>query len=163
MSTKVNETQAAIKTVKYRNIQKEVVNTSDDFETLTKEFHLELGENNQAVIVEDRPVDWCEIANKDVNQVGLANILELARRRGDDLSAFAFKDDEALDLGDLDPMNPQAVTDMVASQTAANAKLESIAQQLGVSVDSLVDAFVKGTFADLVASASKVEEKEGDK
>lgn len=162
MSNKVNENQAAIKVIKYRNIQKEEVKTADDFENITKDYHLELGENNQAVIVEDRSVDWNELQNRDIDQVGLANILELARRRGDDLSKFAFMDDEAMDLGDLNPMDPQAVNDMVASQNASSEKLASIAQQLGVSVDALVDAFVNGKFADLVATATKTEEKEGD-
>lgn len=162
MSNKVNENQAAIKVVKYRNIQKEEVNTADDFETITKDYHLELGENNQAVIVEDRSVDWNELQNRDIDQVGLANILELARRRGDDLAKFAFMDDEAMDLSDMNPMDPQAVNDMVASQNASSEKLASIAQQLGVSVDTLVDAFVNGKFADLVATATKTEEKEGD-
>lgn len=135
----------------YRNIKKDFTKFKPN-EVITKNYHLELGEHNEAKIVEDRPDDWFEIAQIGVDQVGLANILEIARRRGENAfdGRYAFKDDEALDLGDLDAKDPEAVKAAIAAGSAAQQKLEETAGQLGVSVDELIDSMLKGTLATLI-------------
>lgn len=140
-----------------RNIKKEY-NKATKYEVVDKQFHLELGENYETKIVQDRNVDWQELANKDIDKVGLANVLELARRRGDPLANFAFKDSEAMDLSGLDPMQPQDVAKVASGASEADAKLEALAKQIGISKDALVDAFIKGTLADVIAANTQKEE-----
>lgn len=132
--------------------------------TVSSQFHLELGEKNQAVIVEDRPCDWVELQNKDLDKVGLANVLKMAQKGLVDLQDLAFSDDEALDLGDMDPMNPESIKKTISSAQANSQKLQATADQLGISVEELIDGVVKGTLADIIESKTKVEEtaKEGE-
>lgn len=143
---------------KYRNFKKDF-NKPYHYSNLSEQKHLELGEHNEVVIVDDRPTDWTEFVNNNVDKVGLVNVLELARRRGDSIAKFAYDDKEALDLSDMDPMNPQAINKVIAGQEEAADKLVGIAKQLGVSVDDLVKSFMNGTFNDLVASKVNTEEK----
>lgn len=151
MSDKTNTVvETGKKSFAYRNIKKEF-RTPKSYENITTQFHLELGEHNETKIVQDRNVDWQELANKDMDKVGLANILELARKRGISANAFAFKDEEALDLSTLDPNDPNAVNQVVTDGAAAHEKLEAIAAQLGVSVDALIDAFIAGTLNEVIA------------
>lgn len=151
MSDKTNNVvETGKKSFAYRNIKKEF-RTPKSYENVTTQFHLELGEHNETKIVQDRNVDWQELANKDMDKVGLANILELARRRGISADAFAFKDNEALDLSGLDPMDPNAVNEAVSAGSDASKKLEAIAGQLGISVDDLVNAFIAGTLNEVIA------------
>lgn len=160
---KTNDVRKKVTSFSYRNIKKDL-SVPYVYPTLSEQFHLEVGEHNQAVVVPDRPTDWEELQNTNVDKVGLQNVLLLAQKRGDSLAAFSFQDDEALDLSEINPMNPNAVKDVVASQKEASAKLDGIAQQLGVSTDTLVKAFMDGSFADLVASKIPTEKvEEGDK
>lgn len=138
------------KTFAYRNIKKEF-RPVKGYVNITTQYHLELGEHNETKIVQDRNVDWQELANKDMDKVGLANVLELARKRGLPQNAFMFKDEEALDLSTLDPNDPNAVNQVVTDGAAAHEKLEAIAAQLGVSVDALIDAFIAGTLNEVIA------------
>lgn len=147
-----------------RNIKKDY-SKPYEYKQLTEQRHLELGENNSVVVVDDRPTDWLEFVNNNVDKVGLVNVLELARRRGESLAKFSFKDEEALDLGTLDPMNPQAVNEVLSKQEEAANRLAGIAKQLGVSVDELVKSFMDGTFDKLVAektTSKTTEVKEGE-
>lgn len=148
------------KSFAYRCIKKDFTSFGKA-KNITPEFHLELGENNEAVIVEDRPTDWFALAQKDADKVGLANILEIARRRGENPydGRYAFKDEEALDLGDMDAKNPESVKQAIAAGSQAQKKLEATAAQLGVSVDELVDSFVKGTLSALIEKNVKVDEQ----
>lgn len=161
MSEKRKQDVQAAKTFAYRGIKKEFTKFQD-YSLITPNAHLELGENNEAVVVEDRPDDWFEIAQKDADKVGLANILELARRRGENPfdGRYAFKNEEALDLGDLDPNDPESVKAAIGLGKEATEKLEATAKQLGVSVDELVDAFVKGSLNALIESKSQSQPKD---
>lgn len=163
MSEKNSVTDTAItaKSFTVRNIKKEFTQF-EELPTTAPQYHLELGENNEAVIVQDRDVDFAELANKDVDSVGLANILELARRRGDSLAAFQFKDEEALDLGDLDPMDPVGVNNMINAGKGAEAKLENIASQLGVTVDELVKSYIAGNVEALIKKGVAKDEEESN-
>lgn len=163
MSKKPDTEKIILKTsFQCRNIKKDF-HKPTDYSAIEEQKHLELGPNNEVVIVDDRPIDWQEFQNQNVDKVGLANVLELARRRGESLTKFMFKDEEALDTSALNPMDPTSVKEVIASQDASVKKLEGIAAQLGVSVDTLVKAFMDGTFNDLVAAKVKTDEvKEGD-
>ena len=149
------QTKEAAKSFAYRGIKKDF-NVFKDYPLITPNAHLELGEHNEAVIVEDRPDDWHEIAQKDADKVGLANILEIARRRGENPydGRYAFQDGDALDLGNLDPKDPESVKAALGQTSEAQSKLEGIAAKLGISVDELVDSFIKGTLASLIESKS---------
>lgn len=153
---KLKKETAAITSFAYRNIKKDF--TPDrETETITKQFHLERGEHNEAVIVEDRKTDWLELANKDADKCGLAYVLDLARRTGQGLEQFGFKDSEAMDSSFIDPMDPSKSLEKAASSLGSNTeKLEKIAKQLGVSTDELIDSFIKGQLAELISA--KVDE-----
>lgn len=127
-------------------------------ETVTKQFHLELGQSNELLIVEDRNVDWLELANKDVDSVGLSNILKLASKGLVDPSSLAFKDDEALDLGDLNGNDPESVKNLISSQSESLAKLNALAEQIGCSTDDLIKATLDGSLNAFISS--KMAEKE---
>lgn len=146
--------KTAKKGFSYRNIKKDFTKF-DKVEHITTDFHLELGEKNQAVIVQDRNVDWAARADKDVNKVGLANILEIARKRGEDLSKFMFKDEEAMDTSELNPMDPNSVRATIGEGEQAQTKLKQIADQLGVSVEKLVEEFIAGNVESLIAKATE--------
>lgn len=161
--TKTPELNAA-RSFSYRNIKKEFRTPSKE-ESITKQFHLELGEKNEVVIVEDRPCDWQELANKDADKVGLANVLDIARRQGLDVhNIYAFKDVEAIDTSMIDTMNPGSIKEVVASKDESMKKLESTAAQLGVSVADLVNAAISGSLDKFIGDhvASKAENKEGE-
>lgn len=148
----------------YRCIKKEFYKPIPS-EVITKQFHLELGEKYETIIVEDRKTDWLELANKDLDQCGLANVLKLAQKGLVDTSSLAFSDDEALDLGGLDPMDPSSVNKVISSQAENVKKLEAIAAKVGCSVDELITSTLQGTIADLIAqkmseNTEKKEEKE---
>lgn len=147
----------------YRCFKQKELYKPTQSETVTKQFHLELGEKNQTIIVEDRPVDWVELANKDVDQVGLANVLRLMQKGLVDARDLAFKESEALDLGSLDPSDPESIKETLASQQANVQKLEALASRLGCSVDELIDATINGTIAEFVQSKVETPEvKEGE-
>lgn len=163
MSNNNNIVNDAAKKYSVRNITKEF-HAPLEIDPITTQFHIELGEKSEMVIVQDRDIDWVELANRDVDTVGLANILEIARRRGDDLSSFAFKDDEAMDLSELDPMNPQKTVSLLKGQDESRQKLEALADQLGVSVSDLISAAVNGTLEKVISDkvdAAKSDDKEG--
>ena len=155
-----SKNQNSCKEFAYRNIKKEFT-TFKPVEMITKNYHLELGEHNDTVVVEDRPDDWFEIAQIDADKVGLVNVLEIARRTGDNVfdGRYSFKDNEALDISELDPNNPNKTIAQLQAGQEAQKKLAATAEQLGVSVDDLVDAFVKGTLSTLIASKLPSEEK----
>lgn len=148
-----------IRTFSYRNIINKKFNPARVDKTITSDFHLERAEGDSVKIVQDRNIDWVELANRDVDQVGLANILKLAAKGQIDITRCAFKDSEAADLSSLDPMNVNQIHESIQTQDANAKKLEAIASQLGVSVDKLVDSFLNGTFADLVSAATKTSEE----
>lgn len=158
MSKKEVKTES--KTFTYRNFvdkpQSELVGSVE----LTSNYHLERGENWDVKVVEDRATDWKELANKDVDKVGLSAVLAMAQKGLVDPETLAFNDSEALDLGALDPMDPQSVKTTISKGAEAETKLKGIAEQLGVSVDKLVESFLNGSFADLVAEKTKKEGEE---
>ena len=80
-----------IQSFKYRNIKKDFVKFRD-FDTVTSDFHIELDSDMKTKIVEDRNIDWVELQNKDAKNVGLSNILNLARKGQISLSSCVFKD-----------------------------------------------------------------------
>ena len=157
------EPKAVVRTFNYRCFLNKEIPASIKYDAITDQKHLELGEKNETKIVEDRPCDWLELANKDVDQCGLANVLKLAQKGLIDVNSFAFKDEEALDLGDLDAKDPNAVNEVLKSQKANMEKLDNLANQLGTDVDGVIAALMNGTFADLVANSTKKNDvKEGE-
>lgn len=161
--TKEKVKKIAATSFSYRNIKKSFT-TFRACPEVTKDRHLELGQNNEAVIVDDRNVDWVELAQRDVDKVGLANILEIARRRGENPydGTYAFKDEEALDLGELNPNDPESISKTLGASKEASAKLEAVAKRLGCSVDELIDSFIKGSLSELIVSKVGTKEGEGD-
>lgn len=132
------------------------------FTEITSDYHLERGEKEEVVIVKDRNIDWLERANKDVPNVGLANVLKLAQKGAISLDSLAFKDSEAgNDISMIDPMNINENQKILANKDKNVKKLESLAKSLGVSLDDLAKSLMDGTFVDLVekAKAPKEEEK----
>ena len=165
MSTKNNQVETKkkipiITSFSVRNIKKEFVKFKSE-SCVTKQAHLEVDEGNKIKIVKDRNRDWFELANKDADKVGLTNILELARKRGQDFSAFAFKDEEAVSLSGLDPMNPQDMQKKLNSNTPLK-KLEGTAKQLGLTVDELVKAVAEGTLSTILKEKSVKKEESAD-
>lgn len=155
-----NEVVKAATTIAYRNIKKD----SHVFDSYSNEFpnaHLELGENNETVVVEDRPDDWFEIAQQDKDKVGLANIIDIVRRQGGDPfdGRFAYKDEEALDLSGLDPKDPESVKAAVSKGADALKELKATAEKLGVSVDQLISASIDGSIGELVKKSEEVKAK----
>lgn len=151
-----NKTQDKVKkpiTICYRNIKKEFNKFAAYGEPVSTQFHLELAENNQAKKVQDRNCDWAELHDKDVDQVGLANILRLMQRGQLGFGQTMFKDDEALDVAAI----PEDINQIKPSET--NAKLEALAKKLGVSVNDLVDAFINGTLTSLIEEKMKSTEE----
>lgn len=161
MSKTSNEIQAA-KCFSCRNIKKEF-NVFADTESVTKQYHLELTENNEVVVVEDRPTDWVELANKDVDQVGLANVLGIIERQGLDVrTACVFRDEEAIDTSMLDPMNPHVYQQATEAKDESYKKLQATAASLGVSVDTLLTAAMTGTLENLIkANQEKTKSEAG--
>lgn len=158
-NNEANEIKAVKKQFAVRNIKKEFT-TFEDGPVITKQFHIELGDKNETVIVEDRPCDWLELANKDADKVGLVNVLSNIERQGLDVRSFAvFNDSEALDLSELDPMNPHAYNDSIKAQNKAMQELQATASKLGVTVDSLISAAISGKIEDLIKVPEK---KEGE-
>lgn len=154
-----NEAKKVVRKIKYRCFEKEFT----DFlptETITSQFHLELGEKNDVVIVEDRKTDWQELANKDVDKTGIRYVLSLLDKGVINPESLRFKEAEAMDLSDLNPMDPESVKKTIASKEASVAKLENTAKSLGVDVDTLVKALMNGEFATLVDKATKVAKTE---
>lgn len=157
MSDKVE--QKAANSFSYRNIKKDF-QVFEGTPEITSNFHLELGEHNETVIVEDRNDDWVEIHKQGVESVGVKNIIEILAKRNEDAfdGRFAYKDSEALDTSMINPMDPEGVRKMVEGKGAAESKLAEIAKGLGVSVDDLVDSFIKGTLNDLIQNSQKQED-----
>lgn len=154
--------KAAVRKIKYRCFEKEFT----DFipcETVTEQKHLDYDDKGVVVIVDDRPCDWQELADKDVDKVGIKYVLEMAKKGLVDSETLRFRDEEALDLSKINPMDPQAIKDVIGSTQENAQKLESIAKELGVSVNDLVQAFASGTLGSLVDSkTATVEKKEGE-
>lgn len=142
---------AAVTCFSHRNIKKEFTKFVGT-PTITKNAHLELGEHNETKIVEDRNDDWFELQQRDVDKVGLANILDLARKQGINAydGRYSFKDGEAMDLSDMNPNDPESIKSTIDAGTAAMAELKATAEKLGVSVSDLITAAAQGTLASLV-------------
>lgn len=153
------KTGTAKKSFAYRNIKKEFT-TFETADVISKQFHLELGENYEVKVVQDRDRDWQELANKDVDKVGLAAVLAAATKRGDPLDAFMFKDEEALDISRLDPDNPAAMESALSGSKESTAKLNGLAAKLGMTTDELISAFMDGSLANKIEAKVKPEEKE---
>ena len=152
-----NKTQEQVKkpiTICYRNIKKEFNKFAAYGEPVSTQFHLELAENNQAKKVQDRNRDWAELHDKDVDQVGLANILRLMQRGQLGFGQTMFKDDEALDVAAI----PEDINTIKPEQS--QVKLKSLAEKLGVSVDELVDSFINGSLTTLIEEKMKTKEPE---
>lgn len=143
----------------YRNIKKEFT----IFETvpeITEQRHLENTENNGTKIVDDRNIDWFELAQKDRDQVGLANILAIANRNKQNLAQFAMrnadmyalKDDECADLSAIDPMNPDKMQALAEQRDISYKKLEGLAKQLDLSVDDLINAVMTGGLEKIISA-----------
>lgn len=147
-----------IQSFQYRNIKKDFT-TFLPHETVTSQCHLELDSDNKTKIVDDRNIDWVELQNKDVDSVGLANILDMARRGQVNLASFGFKDSEAIDTSVIDPMNPDALKDTLDT-SQSEKKLKEIASQLGISVEILVDSFVNGTLGQMIKEKTQTQVKE---
>lgn len=157
MSESKTTQKAAIRSFTVRGIKKNFTdfNSSD---VITPEFHLELDKNNETLVIEDRPVDWVELANKDVKNVGLTYVLDLIKNQGKDIrSVCAFQDAEATDTSLIDPMDPNNYRKSINGQKAAMSELEKTASRMGVTVDSLVAAALSGKVEDLV----KIKKEEG--
>lgn len=138
-------------TICYRNIKKEFNKFEGAGEPISPQYHLELDEKNAVKKVQDRNRDWAELADKDVNQVGLANILRLMSKGQMSFGQTMFKDDEAIDTSVI----PDDVSTL--SGKDPTKKLEVLATKLGVSVDDLIQAFMNGGLNDLIET--KLNEK----
>lgn len=150
MSASNQTVLAAKRSFTCRNIKKDFTQFKAT-EGITPEFHLELTKEQETVIVEDRPTDWLELANKDVNNVGLAYVLDVIQNQGLDVrKVCAFKDDEALDSSKIDPMSTHNYRDALQGQKSAMAELEATAAKMGVTVDSLIKAALSNKVEDLV-------------
>lgn len=159
-----NKTQEQTKkpiTICYRNIKKEFNKFAAYGEPVSSQFHLELGEKNEAKKVQDRNRDWAELHDKDVDQVGLANILKLMSRGQLGFGQTMFKDDEALDVAAI----PEDINNIKPEDSSK--KLQQLADQLGCSVNDLIQAYVNGTLTTLIEDKmnalkgdTKTEEKE---
>lgn len=150
MSESNQTVQAAKRSFTCRNIKKDFTQFRST-EGITPEFHLELTKEQETVIVEDRPTDWLELANKDVKNVGLAYILDVIQNQGLDVrKVCAFKDVEAIDTSNIDPLNPHVYRDSLEGQKQAMAELEATAAKMGVTVDSLIKAALSNKVEDLV-------------
>lgn len=165
MSEKINNQTGeliAAKSFSYRGIKKEFT-TFEAPEVITSDFHLELGENNESVIIEDRKVDWAELANKDVDSVGLRHVLENLARQGQSVKdvmrnkTFSFDNSEAIDTSMIDPENPDSIKVLQKQNNEAQSKIDAIAAQLGVSSDKLVKMFSEGKLSDLIAAKAEAD------
>ena len=147
----------------YRNFLNKKIHKPEKVSTLTKEYHLERGDKNEVKVVADRPVDWVELANRDVGNVGLINVLKLVKNGQVDPLSLKTKDKECGDLSMVDPQDPNSIGQLMNSKDKSEKKLEKIASQLHCTKDELITSLMNGTFADLVekAKAPKVEPKEG--
>lgn len=158
--TKLNNEEKTVlkRSINYRCFKKDFTEF-DKFETVTPQRHLELAEKGEVVIVDDRPVDWVELANKEIEKVGLKAIIDLAERGLVNPVDVMFKDNETgLDLSDIDPMDINSLNQIVKGQSQYEATLEKYAQQLGISVEELIKATVDNTLASLIESKMKKEE-----
>lgn len=169
MSEKQNKTpikKAPIQTFAYRNIKKDFtkfIATAD----INKQRHLELTEYNGTKIVDDRNVDWFELAQKDADQVGLANILAIATRNKQNLAQFAMrnaqeyalKDSECADLSMVDPMNPDKMAALAAQKDSSYKKLEGLAKQLDISVDTLIESVMTGGLEKIISEKLEVKKE----
>ena len=155
-------TMAAVRKIKYRCFEKEFTDFVPS-ENITEQKHLDFDEKGVVVIVDDRPCDWLELANKDVDKVGIKYVLEMAKKGLVDPETLRFRDEEALDLSKINPMDPQSIKDIIGSTEENANKLETISKKLGVSVNDLIQAFASGKLADLVESkTANVDKKEGE-
>lgn len=142
----------------YRGIKKDFTEF-EKFKTVTPQRHLELAEKGEVVIVEDRPTDWVELANKDIDKVGLKAIIDLAEKGLVNPFDVMFKDNEAeIDLSDINPMDINGLNQVVNSRSENEAKLEKYASQLGISVEELIKATVEGSLTSLIESKTKKED-----
>lgn len=151
MSKTNNEVQETANNYSFiRRFIKKDAQTPIENIVITEQKHLELTGLDTIEIVDDRPVDWFEKQQKDADKVGLANVLEIARRRGDSLEKFAFNDNEAIDISEVDPMNVNQLKESIQTINQSQAKLESIASQLGMTTTELINAFIGGTLTDAI-------------
>lgn len=151
MSTSKSVSKVESRAFQHRCIKK---NFQDPLksEFLVKDFHLERGEKDEVIIVEDRKIDYVELSNKDVNNVGLSNILELARRGAINLRSCQYNPKvEAVDTSSIDPMNPQGLQEVLTNSKNNEKKLSDIASSLGVSIDELISSMLDGSFSSLVS------------
>lgn len=152
--TEVKKTEK--KTFAYRNIKKEL-NVFPSYSEFSDEFHIELGADGEMVIVEDKPTDWRELANKNADKVGLAYVLQVAARTGQ--MPAPFMDSEAIDVTMINPNDPDGLHQLAKEDY--KAKVDELAQKLGVSVDELLKAFISGQLEELITSKTgKTEESE---
>ena len=113
-----------------RNIKKEFTEFIPG-DVITSQYHLDRGEKNEVVIVQDRDRDWFELAQQDADKVGLVNVLKLASRGQMDLSQCAYSDDEGdMDLSGMNPMDPQAIKDAIAQVDDLQKKVDELTTQL---------------------------------
>jgi hypothetical protein len=156
----------AARTFAYRNIKKDFTEFKA-CENVTKNAHLELGEHYETKIVEDRPDDWFEFQQLGLESVGVKNIIAMLAKRGENPydGRFAFKDEEAIDISMIDPMDPESVKRMATGAAAASEKLEALAKSVGLTAEELVDHMIKGDLATFIESKKVTEtakEKEGE-
>lgn len=151
MSTSKNVTKVESRAFQYRCIKKDFQKPLKS-ETLVKDFHLERGEKDEVIIVEDRKIDYVELSNRDVNNVGLSNILELARKGAINLRSCQYNPKvEAVDTSMIDTMNPQGLQEVLTNTKKNEKKMSDIASSLGVSVDELISSMLDGSFSSLVS------------
>lgn len=143
----------------YRNIKKDY-SIPETSSTISKQYHLELGAKNELLIIEDRDIDWFEIAQKDVENVGISAVLRDVQRGLVDVNSL-MTTDEGIDLSGLNVKDPQSVKDGISSISENEAKLKKLASQLGVSTDTLISKILDGSFSELIQEKSKLEVKEG--
>lgn len=163
--SKVSEQATAIETKTFtKGFVKKDWQKPIEGENISEQKHLELTGLDTIEIVDDRPCDWFELQQKDADKVGLANVLEIARRRGDSMAKFAFSDQEAIDTSGIDPMNVNQLQESIASINESSAKLDGIAQQLGMSTTELINAFISGSLTDAIqAKVNQVQQESEEK
>lgn len=165
MSTKEKSKKVENRAFQYRCIKKNFQKPLKS-EFLVKDFHLERGEKDEVIIVEDRKIDYVELSNKDVNNVGLSNILELARRGAINLRSCQYNPKvEAVDTSSIDPMNPQGLEEVLTNTKNNEKKLSDIASSLGLSIDELISSMLDGSFSSLISKkleANKAKEGGSD-
>lgn len=115
----------------YRCITKEFTKF-DEAQIVTRDFHLERGEHDEVVIVEDRKRDWVEIAQQDCGKVGLANILKLAAKGQVNLADCKYDSDKegGADISGLNVMDPESIKAQILAIDELTKKVQELQKQI---------------------------------